>query len=271
MKVHKNLSDLPAFRNSVITIGSFDGVHRGHQKIIKRINQLAAEIKSESVVITFYPHPRQVIYPLDKSLQLINSLEEKLALFRMHGVNHVVIVPFSIEFSQQDPREYIEKFLIEKFNPSYIVIGYDHRFGMNRQGDIRLLQSYEEEADFKTIKIDEQEIAEITISSTKIRNALLNNEIEKANEFLNYPYMISGKVIYGEQVGQKIGYKTANIQPDDNNKLVPPSGIYAVKVHHGQHHYEGMLYIGNKPTMHKDARRSIEVNIFDFDQNIYGE
>ena len=154
MKVHKNLTKLPDFSNSVITIGSFDGVHKGHQKIIKRINELAAEIKSESIVITFYPHPRQVIYPKDNSLVLLNSLEEKLALFRKYGVDHVVIVPFSIEFSQQRPEEYVERFLIDKFHPSYIVIGYDHRFGMNRIGDINLLQSYEATHNFKKIKID---------------------------------------------------------------------------------------------------------------------
>lgn len=271
MNVHKNLNKLPDFKNSVITIGSFDGVHKGHQKIIKRINELAAEIKSESIIITFYPHPRQVIYPKDNSLVLLNSLEEKLALFRKYGVDHVVIVPFSIEFSQQRPEEYVEKFLIEKFNPAYIVIGYDHRFGLNRQGNLNLLQSYEESYNFKTIKIDEEEISEITISSTKIRNALIANEITTANEYLNYTYMISGKVIYGEQVGSKIGFKTANIQVDDKNKLIPPSGIYAVKVHHGQNHHEGMLYIGKKPTLHEDSAKTIEVNIFDFNENIYGE
>ncbi len=271
MKVHKNLDQLPSFKRSVITIGSFDGVHKGHQKLIKRINELAAEIKSESVIITFYPHPRQVIYPHDKSLQLLNSLDEKLALFKKHGVDHVVIVPFSIEFSQQNPREYVETFLLKTFNPAYIVIGYDHKFGMNRQGDIHLLKSYEELHDFKTIEIEEQEIADITISSTKIRKALVNNEIAVANSYLNYPYMISGKVVYGEQVGTKIGFKTANILVDDTHKLIPPSGIYAVKVHHGQNHHEGMLYIGRKPTLHEDANTSIEVNIFNFNENIYGE
>ncbi len=271
MNIYKNLNDLPDFKNTVITIGSFDGVHRGHQKLIKRINELAAEIKSESVVITFYPHPRKVIYPKDNSLVLLNSLDEKLALFRKFGVDNVVIVPFSIEFSQQPPREYIESFLLEKFNPSYIVIGYDHRYGMNRQGEITLLQSYEESHNFKTIRIEKEEIEEIAISSTKIREAITNNEISQANDFLNYSYMITGKVIYGEQVGQQIGFKTANIMIDDENKLIPKSGIYAVKVHHGQNHHEGMLYIGKKPTLHNEAKTSIEVNIFDFNENIYGE
>ncbi len=270
MQVHRNLDQLPTFTRAVITIGSFDGVHMGHQKLISRINQLAAEIKGESVLITFYPHPRQVIYPNDQSLQLITSLEEKIALLKKFGVDHVVVVPFSVEFSQQNPREYIEKFLYEKFKPSFIVVGYDHKFGLNRQGNMELLQSYEEKLGFKTVKIDQQEIEDITISSTKIRNSLLQNEISKANKYLNYHYMISGKVVYGEQIGQKIGFKTANIQIDDRNKLIPIEGIYAVYVFHEQERYDGMLYIGNKPTIHKDGKRSIEVNIFDFNQNIYG-
>lgn len=271
MQVHRNLENLPSFTRAVITIGSFDGVHVGHQKLISRIKQLAAEIKGESVLITFYPHPRQVIYPADNSLQLLTSLEEKLALLKKFGVDHVVVVPFSVEFSQQNPKEYIEKFLYEKFKPSFIVVGYDHKFGLNRQGNMKLLQSYEEQFNFKTVKIDEQELEDITISSTKIRNALNNNEIAKANKYLNYHYMISGKVVYGEQIGQKIGFKTANIQADDRNKLVPLEGIYAVHVYHGKDKYDGMLYIGNKPTIHENGARSIEVNIFDFNQNIYGE
>jgi len=271
MQVHRNLDNLPSFTRSVITIGSFDGVHIGHQKIISRIKQLAAEIKGESVLITFYPHPRQVIYPKDNSLQLITSLDEKLTLMRRFGVDHVVVVPFSVEFSQQSPQEYIEKFLYNKFKPSYIVIGYDHKYGLNRQGNLEFLQSFQKQYNFETVKIEEQEIEDITISSTKIRNALLNNEIAKANKFLNYQYMISGEVVYGEQIGQQIGFKTANIQVDDRNKLIPLEGIYAVNVFWGQKAYEGMLYIGNKPTIHKDGSRSIEVNIFDFDANIYGE
>ena len=271
MQIHRNLQQLPVFEKSVITIGSFDGVHIGHQKIISRINQLAKEIKGESVVITFYPHPRQVIYPLDNSLQLLTSLEEKLSLLKRFGVDHVVVVPFSVEFSQQNPREYIEKFLCGKFNPAYIVVGYDHKFGLNRQGDMGMLQSYEEQFNFKTIKIEEQELEDIIISSTKIRNALLNNDLQLARKYLNYNYMISGKVVYGEQIGQKIGFKTANIQKDDRNKLVPIAGIYSARVFHGTEQYGGMLYVGNKPTIHENGAKSIEVNIFDFDENIYGE
>lgn len=270
MHVHQDLNNLPAFTKSVLTIGSFDGVHIGHQKIIKRIKALASEIQGESVIITFHPHPRQVIYPDDNSLQLLTSLDEKLALFEKFGVDHVVVVPFSIEFSQQHPEEYIEKFLYGKFKPSYIVIGYDHRFGLNRQGDLNFLKSYEEKFNFKTIEIEKQDLEDITVSSTKVRKAILNNEITLANDYLNYHYMISGKVVYGEQVGQKIGYKTANIDVDNEFKLLPIAGIYATKVFLEQEEFGGMLYIGNKPTMHNKFRQTIEVHIFDFDQDIYG-
>lgn len=270
MQVHQKLNNLPAFTKSVLTIGSFDGVHIGHQKIIKRIKALATEIQGESVIITFHPHPRQVIYPNDKSLQLLTSLDEKLALFEKFGVDHVVVVPFSIEFSQQHPDEYIEKFLYDKFRPSYIVIGYDHRFGLNRQGDLNYLKSYEDKFNFKTIEIEKQDLEDITVSSTKVRNAILSNEITLANKYLNYNYMISGKVVYGEQVGQKIGYNTANIDLDNEHKLLPIAGIYASKVILEEGEFSGMLYIGNKPTLHNKFERTIEVHIFDFDRNIYG-
>lgn len=271
MQIHRSLSNLPVFRKSVITIGSFDGVHIGHQKIISRINSLASETKGESIIITLHPHPKQIIFPHDKSVVLLTSLEEKISLFEKSGVDHLVIVPFSIEFSQQDPREYIEKFLYEKFKPSYIVIGYDHRFGLNRGGDINLLKSYEEKFNFTTVQIEKQELEEIAISSTKIRQAIINNEILLANSFLNYNYKITGRVIYGEQLGTKLGYKTANLKIDDSLKLLPQEGIYAVYVIVDHVRYGGMLYIGNKPTIHEQFGKSIEVNIFDFDQDIYGE
>lgn len=271
MQVHHSINDLPKFKNAVVTIGSFDGIHIGHQKLISKIKQLASEINGESVLITFDPHPRKVLFPKDNSLQLLTSLDERLELFRKFGIQHVVVMPFTVEFSQLHPREYIEKFLLEKFSPKYIVIGYDHRFGLNRQGDVRLLKSYEVEHDFSVIEIQKQELDDMTISSTKIRKAIRNNEMLKAMNFLNYPYMISGEVIHGEKFGEKLGYKTANIRIDDTDKLLPSNGIYAVNVYVDGEAFEGMLYIGNKPTMHEDFKRSIEVNIFDFNQNIYGK
>ena len=195
MRVFRDLEELPEFKNAIITIGSFDGVHSGHQKIIQRLNVLADEFDSESVVISFYPHPRSVIYPKDKSLKLLSSLEEKIALFESLEVDNLVIVPFTIEFSQQSAQEYLEKFLIEKFNPRYIVIGYDHRFGMNRVGDLDMLMQQKDRFGYDVIQIPKQEIDEITISSTKIRNALLSGDLSTANTLLNHPYELSGNCL----------------------------------------------------------------------------
>ena len=176
MQVHRDPYNLPKFNNPVVTIGSFDGVHRAHLKILDRVLSLADEIDGESILVTFHPHPRKIIFPKDDTLQLLNTLEEKLFILNSIGLDHVVIVPFSVEFSQQNPREYIEKFLIDKFDPRYIVIGYDHRFGLNRGGNIDLLKQYNEQ--FGIIQIQRQELEDITISSTKIRNALNEGRID---------------------------------------------------------------------------------------------
>ncbi len=270
MNIYKDINSLPDFNNAVITIGSFDGVHRGHQKIIKRIKQLAKEINGESVIITFDPHPRKIIYPKDNSLKLLNSLEEKLHLCEKYGVDNVVIVPFSIEFSQQHPQEYIEKFILGKFNPRYIVIGYDHRFGLNRKGDIDMLKHYAQTAVFDVILIKKQDIEEITISSSKIRKAIEIGDIKTANDFLNHNYKLSGIVVHGDKIGQTIGYPTANIKITEKDKLVPQNGVYAVSCTIEGLEVNGMMYIGNRPTI-KDGNkeRKIEVNLFDFNDNIY--
>ena len=270
MRILRDINSLPDFKNAVITIGSFDGVHVGHQKIIKRIKHLAKEIDGESVIITFHPHPREVIYPKDNTLELLNTIDEKISLCKKFGIDNLVIVPFSIEFSQQHPKEYVEKFLLQKFNPEYIVIGYDHKFGLNREGDIHLLKEYESNGAFKVIQIKKQEIEDITISSTKIRKALKNGDIEEANQFLNYNYRISGKVAHGEKIGNKIGFPTANIDIPNKNKLIPAIGVYAVNVSIEGLKKQGMMYIGSRPTVNEDARDvKVEVNIFDFDDRIY--
>jgi len=270
MRIFRDIANLPSFKNAVITIGSFDGVHRGHQKIIKRINHLAKEIEGESVIITFHPHPRKIIYPKDNSLELLSSLNEKIELCEKFGVDNLVIVPFSIEFSQQNPREYIEKFLVGLFHPKYIVIGYDHRYGLNREGNIDLLKEYEAKNGFAVIQIKKQELEDITISSTKIRNALKSGYVEEANQFLNHDYRLSGKVAHGDKIGQTIGYPTANIQVIEKDKLIPAEGVYGVECHIEGLKKRGMLYIGTRPTLQgKDHRQKIEVNIFDFNDSIY--
>lgn len=271
MKIFYDLDHLPSFRNSVITIGSFDGVHRGHQRIIQQVNHLARSIDGESVVITFHPHPRQVIYPRDNSLELITLTQEKVRLLEQYEVDHVVVVPFTIEFSQQHADEYIQKFLIEKFHPRYIVIGYDHRFGLNRQGDLNYLQWYSEQADYEVIEIAKQEVDDIAVSSTKIRKALNQADIDTANRLMGHHFPLSGTVVHGRKLGKKLGFPTANLQIPESVKLVPPHGIYAVQVYYEERSYGGMLYIGDRPSVADEGHRTIEVNIFDFEENLYGK
>jgi len=271
MNVYKDLTNLPNFRNAVITIGSFDGVHGGHQFILERVKQLAQEVDGESVIITFHPHPRLVVYPKDKSLRLINTIEEKITLLERYGIDNVVIVPFTIAFSQQSADEYIEKFLLEKFNPQWIVIGYDHRFGLNRQGDINYLKHYSQKANFKVDEIKPQQIDEITVSSTKVRKAIQAGKVKKATKLLGHHFILTGTVVKGQQIGKTIGFPTANIKPPSIHKLLPKEGIYATFVHHQGKRYEGMLYIGTRPTLAEHDNKTIEVNIFDFNQQIYGE
>ncbi len=212
MNIFRGLAALPEFRNSVITIGSYDGVHQGHLKILKRIQQLAEETDGVDVVITFHPHPREIVYPKDDDLHILTTLDEKLEYFRRAGVSNVVVVPFTIEFSQQSAQEYIEKFLVSRFHPKYIVIGYDHRFGLNRAGNVHLLNMYGQDFGFEVVQIEEEEMKDITISSTKIRQALQDNNIDLANTFLGHPYMIKGQVVTGNRLGHHIGYPTANVQ-----------------------------------------------------------
>jgi len=271
MKVFNHLNELPAFTNAVITIGSFDGVHQGHQKIIERVNQLADLIDGESVLITFHPHPRQVIYPKDDNLKLLTTIDEKVYLLEQYGVDNVVVVPFTPEFSQQSADEYIQDFLVEKFRPRYIVIGYDHRFGVGRSGDVNYLKAHGKRSGFDVITIEKQEVEDIAVSSSKIRRALDRAEIETANSLLDHPYSLTGTVDHGQKIGGSLGFPTANLEIKQQHKLIPPEGIYAVWVHHQKQRFGGMLYIGKRPTLREHNNRTIEVNIFDFNKTIYGD
>ncbi len=271
MRVFNNLNDLPPFRNAVLTIGSFDGVHSGHQKILERVNVLAQKTGGESIVVTFHPHPRLVIYPRDNSLVLITTIDEKVALFEKFCIDNVVVVPFTIEFSQQSADEYIRHFLVEKFHPKYIVVGYDHRFGLNRQGDIQFLKWHENEAGYQVVDIEKQQVDDIAISSTKIRNFLKKGDVNSAAKLLRHYFTLTGTVVKGQQIGQSIGFPTANIQIKNNHKLIPPDGIYASFVEHKGRRYQAMLYIGNRPTLEEFDQKMIEVNIFDFGKDIYGD
>lgn len=271
MQIHHDINSLPQFNKAVITIGSFDGVHKGHQKILERLNQLAHQIDGESILITFDPHPREVIFPNADDLNLLSDVEEKVALFKKYGLDHVVIVPFTVAFSQLNPREYIEKFLVANFNPAYIVIGYDHRFGLNRSGNINMLLDAREKYNFEVEEIKKQDLQDIAISSTQIRNALSSGDISKANVFLNHFYTLRAKVVHGNKIGGSIGFPTANLKVFNKKKLIPQEGIYAVVIRVDEEAYKGMLYIGKKPTISDAEELTIEVNIFDFDANIYDQ
>lgn len=269
MRVHRDLNELPDFSNAVITIGSFDGVHQGHQSIIEQVKQIATQYGGESVIITFHPHPRSIVFPKDTSLRLITTTEEKIELFERYQVDHLVIVPFTVEFSQMSADEYIEKFLVEKFHPKCIVIGYDHRFGLSRQGDINYLRWHSERFGYKVLEIEPRQVDDMTVSSTKIRKALESCEIKAAAHLMGHYFPLRGKVVKGQQIGRKIGFPTANLEVNERFKLVPPDGIYAVKVWLAEKDYRGMLYIGTRPTLTQYHNRTIEVNIFDFEQEIY--
>jgi hypothetical protein len=269
MKVHRDLNQLPLFRNAVITIGSFDGVHGGHRKILKKIKDLALATSGESVAITFHPHPRQIIYPKDETLKLITTTEEKIAFIEKSGIDHLVVVPFSFEFSQMSADEYIQRFLVAKFQPKHIVIGYDHRFGLNRRGDISYLRWHEKSAGFKIVEIEKQEIDASEVSSTKIREHLETGNVRAASRLLEHYFNLTGKVVKGQQIGTSIGFPTANLEVSNKVKLVPPDGIYAAyAVYEGERH-RAMLYIGKRPTLSQYKNRTIEVHIFDFSKVIY--
>ena len=269
MKVYRSLQQLPVFTKAVLTIGTFDGVHMGHQQIIHQLLQEAIETGGESVLISFYPHPRKILQP-DKMIPQLTTLEERIELLKKQGLDNLVVVQFNKEFAQQPPQQYIKDFLVDRFHPSLIIIGYDHKFGNNREGDYHLLEKMGEEYNYKVKEIPQQVLNEVAVSSTKIRQALMHGEAEKANQLLGYTYFFKGYVIEGNKLGRKLGYPTANLQMQDPDKLVPANGVYAVEAQiEGERRIlKGMMNIGNRPTV-DGTRRSIEVHIFDFDEDIY--
>lgn len=270
MKIYHSIDDFIKLDNAVVTSGTFDGVHMGHQKILQRLKEIAEKFNGETVVITFWPHPRLVLYPDDKSLKVLNTFEEKAALLKEQGIQHLLRIPFTKEFSQISSQQFIDNILVKQIGTKKLVIGYDHRFGKNREGSFEQLKINGPQYGFDVEEISRQDIDEVGVSSTKIRNALMAGDINTANHFLGRPYMITGRVIKGDKLGRVLGFPTANIDIDSHNKLVPAEAIYAVEVEHENHNYGGMLYIGNRPTV-GGTKRSIEVNIFDFNKDIYGE
>lgn len=270
MNIYHHIDDFKPVKNAVVTIGTFDGVHLGHRKIISRIKELADACGGETVILTFFPHPRMILHPEDDSIKLITTINEKAGLLEQMGVGHLIITPFSRDFSNQSPEDYIRDVLVNKIGVKKMVIGYDHRFGKDRRGGLDDLMLLSPVFDFEVIEIPEQDVNDVAVSSTRIREALLVADVELANTFLGYPFFITGKVIRGDQIGRQIGYPTANLQIEEQYKLIPADGIFAVKVQHDGQDYTGMAYIGSRPTIN-GMTRNIEVNLFDFDKEIYNE
>lgn len=271
MKIHRDLKHFEA-KNPVITIGTFDGVHLGHRKIINRLQDIARSIGGESVIFTFDPHPRKVVAPSETNLRLLTTLGEKIGLFERSGINHLIIFPFTPEFAQLSYAQFVEQILVGKIGTKHLVVGYDHKFGKNREGDFEFLKNCAEEFGFDVEKLDVLLMNESNVSSTKIREAIQKGDFETANAYLGYPFMVNGTVVAGQQLGRKIQFPTANIEASDPDKIIPGYGVYAVKVKVQEKEYLGMLNIGNRPTVNQNAdRRSIEVYILDFDGNIYGQ
>jgi riboflavin kinase/FMN adenylyltransferase len=271
MKVHYDLSQLPAFKNAIITMGAFDGVHRGHQQIIARLQYLAQTVQGESVIITFHPHPRKVISSVPGEIKQLTSLNERIQLLEKAGIDHLVVVNFDYHFSNLTAEQYVEDFLVARFHPHTVIIGYDHRFGNKRNGNLELLKKYGTQLHFEVEEINEQIVEGEIVSSTHIRNYLLERDIKKANSLLGYAYFFEGFIVRGNQIGRTIGFPTANLHINDEEKLIPANGVYAVKVTGAclaHQIYNGMMNIGVRPTV-DGQKKVIEVNIFHFDADIY--
>lgn len=269
MKVWRDTDSIPKVKNAVLTIGTFDGVHLGHQKLLERVNRQAKELDGESVLMTFHPHPRTVINS-GRKIALLSTMDEKIDLLRKYGLQNLVIIPFTRSFSQLSPEDYVSKFLVEQFNPSLVVIGYDHKFGKNRVGNFAFLKEQSERYQFEVEEISKQEVEALSISSTDIRQALSKGEVKKANLLLGHSYFLRGVVVKGKQLGKQIGYPTCNVLVSEEQKLIPTNGVYAIRVILGDEKFNAMLNIGNRPTVNGEEV-TIEAHIFDFDRDVYGE
>jgi len=270
MRIYKNISEVKNISKPIVTTGTFDGVHLGHLQVINRLKEVARKSGGESVILTFHPHPRMVLDPGNKTLKLLNTVEEKTELLEKAGIENLIIHPFSREFSLLSSAEFIKNILVDQIHTHKLVIGYDHHFGKNREGSFEHLQQNAHVYGFEVEEIPAKDIDHVEISSTRIRKAIEQGDVPTANKYLGYEYFISGTVVKGKQLGRTLGYPTANIEVHDQNKLIPVDGIYAVRVVVGQKKYSGMMSIGLNPTV-EGKERTIEVNIFDFDKDIYGE
>lgn len=270
MKIYHGIEDFKRLDYAVVTSGTFDGVHVGHQTILSRLKEIARKNNGETVLITYWPHPRLVLYPEQTDLKLLNTFEEKADLLREQGIDHLLRIPFTKEFSKLTSEEFIKNILVNTIGTKKLVIGYDHRFGKNREGSFEHLKENSSIYGFDVEEISRQDIDNVGVSSTKIRTALLEGDTATSTELLGRPYSISGRVVKGEKIGRIIGFPTANIEVDSQHKLIPADGSYAVKVHYRNQTYQGMLNIGYRPTVNGKTR-TIETHLFNFNEDIYGE
>jgi riboflavin kinase/FMN adenylyltransferase len=268
VKIYYNINEFKTKEKTVTTTGTFDGVHLGHNVILDKLKRAAKTFGGETVILTFFPHPRMVLQPENTDLRLLNTIEERIELLKRTGIDHLIIHPFSKEFSRLTSIEFVRDVLVSKLNTHKLVIGYDHHFGRNREGSFKHLKEYGPIYGFEVEEIPAQDIEHVNISSTKVRNSLNEGNIKAANQFLGYPFFIKGTVVGGDKIGREIGFPTANIKVKDWYKLIPSNGVYAANITHNNQTYKGMLNIGNRPTLNgNDA--TIEVNIFNFNADIY--
>lgn len=268
MKIFNSIYDFDTPGKTVLTLGTFDGVHQGHKTILDKLIKSSIETGNESVVLTFFPHPRMVLQQ-DSDIKLLNTIGEKALLLEQAGIQNLIIHPFDHTFSRLTAEEFVKSILVDRLNISKIIIGYDHRFGRNRTATIDDLVVFGQEYGFEVEQISALEVNEVSVSSTKVRNALAEGDIQTANAFLGYPYMLTGSIVKGKQLGRTIGYPTANVAITENYKLVPAQGVYAATATLDGKTYNGMLNIGTNPTV-GGAQQTIEINLFDFDSDIYG-
>ena len=267
MTIYNNINEFSSTDNTILTIGTFDGVHLGHQKVLERLTNTAIENNLKSTVLTFFPHPRTILNP-DKPLKLINSVKERTELLNRSKVDNLIIHPFDKNFSELDPEKYVFEILVKKLKAKIILIGYDHKFGKNRTADITDLKIYGKKYGFKVIEIKAEEISNIAISSTKIRKAISEGNISTAKKYLGYDFSLSGKIVHGKSIGRTLGFPTANIEVKEEYKLLPKNGVYLIQSVINHNKYFGMMNIGIKPTI-KESSKTIEVNFFDFEGDLY--
>ena len=270
MKVYHSISDFQNVSRPILTTGTFDGVHFGHKIIIDRLKEIAKNQNGETVLLTFSPHPRMVLFPDDHNLQLINTMDEKIKLLEKAGIDHLIIYPFTKAFSRTTSMQFVRDIIVNELKTHKLVIGYNHHFGRNREGSFEHLKEYAPLYGFEVEEISAQLIDHVTISSTKIRKALLSGNVSKAADYLGYNYALQGLVTKGQQIGRTLGFPTANLKVLDESKLVPRDGVYAVYVEVTGQSFTGMMNIGNNPSL-TFKKHSIEVHIFDFDSDIYNE